>query len=764
MGKKNNKYNKYPTANQYWEAEQNHQWVKKLEKQVDELKEQVTDDLDYAAHEGCGGHGSQATAKAVAEIKKLKAEIAALKAPKKKGPQPNDGSSSSANDVAIQQAIQQDEADQADKMVQGTMKKNRTADAAYDCMTAAVLRKVNPMIDQLADAAATRGLAASKRDVLRQEIELAIRDGWSVVRKFQKEHPDLAPEATRFMATNASMLKRSCEALSESALMDTVYDSWEDMAADLDNPATTAVTAKVFESILEGVTVNYPFSDKPEMEMSQSHIQLNSTRMVATHHMYYRAAKACKKALERDRTLKPVVVDVGSGGYGASIMHKIRSTQALKGVYLHAMMTRADPDDDKRISRIQQTPEYATWNYVPETHRVFPDRLNYCHHKARDCDCLRHYSDDYRQLVSIHSAYYLDQLDFDNLFKYSPYLEAAVHTPQIGVGIPTQNPEFGWIDATRWGGLWRKAKARVKEFVTATPQVVMLPLRMGCTTYEHPNITPMIQRGGFHVSQLSLLNSRHNDPKWACQTAVTTAAASAVTNFISVGGPLPAKIAAAAVAGVSAGCGSLVGMRLLNKMTMAEQPPPLTKYTVTTHVRNVISLSADKDPLCKVVSFEKHNPRPLRPVCVDHVDVDEQQTGRAAAAMMMGKGEERTYRQVAAAMLRDGVPARIVKGTTANAMRLVNYILDPAPAPNPAPCLQRVVTASISLPCAWGMSKLASLMGVALLKRTLPLFGATADALLPHMTFLGVLLPLIFFTPALLALSWTLGLLLALAE
>lgn len=480
-------------------------------------------------------------------------------------------------------------------------------------------------------------------------------------------------------------------------------ESWEELIPDGPDDPIVIPNRQVQTELLQGISVQFPFADaKPDFEQTASHCQLNSSRIVGSTLMMMKAAKKARQiAPHCSGKCPPVVFDVGAGAFGAKRLQILKTDPRNVGIAIHATLPRVDAADDDRLKECEKTPGFLRWNYIPETKTPQLNCLNYCRHKASECDCLRYYHPDGREVLAIHSAYYFTHKDWDQLFKYAQTVETLVHIPKIGDTIPLSKPEYEWVDVEQdkdAGALTRFA-AKLKRLATGETTVAMKPMTTGGTRYVHSDISQIIKRGGFHVTDTSLwlqptLNSSQECLKMA---AAGIAAATTCAAIGSIGASAPVVVATVLTTAVKSALSMLIWARIQSLRTRSTQPMPWTKYTVTARISSSYN-AAGTEELAHVVRFTKVGAQELQAACVDSAEVDQENVHRVTGAVLMAKDKAQGLRQMAASMLRDNVSIKKVRDTLTQAERLTRYVIpNGRSAPSGAPWSAWVVALSLSV-------------------------------------------------------------------
>lgn len=456
-------------------------------------------------------------------------------------------------------------------------------------------------------------------------------------------------------------------------------DCWEELLPDTPEDPITIPNHDIQRKLLEGVTLEFPFSDdKPSFRETASHPMTNSARVVGTTMLWMKAAKMCRIAAEHHFTPKkpPVVFDIGAGSFGAKRLHMLRCVPANVKVAMHVTIPILQDADNVRDSRTRHNGSFLAWNYLPETKEPSLTTLNYCRHKASECDCLKYYDERARHVTAIHSAYYFTVEDWDQIFKYTSQVECLLHVPKVGETIPLKQPEFEWVDCEHdVDSDWlTKTGCFFKRMLTGDRTVKLKPLRHGETTYLHSDMSQIIRRGGFHFTKHSWMEKYCQGDSRTAKAAVYVAAAGAVGSLIgTVGAPAAVVAVQAAAAAVNAVVSTAVGARVVNGLARRQRPFMATR-TVTCHVTTAFG-AGDEEDIVTTQRFTCGAPKALTPEPIESINVDTRSVGRVAAAITMAKDAGTGMRQMAASLLREDVPIQRVRDTIRHATRIATYVI-----------------------------------------------------------------------------------------
>lgn len=569
-----------------------------------------------------------------------------------------------------------------------------------------------------------------------------------------------------------SKIMRRCDD-GANAEREAVRDSWEEL---VDSPLEpeNETTAK---QLLGRTAVAFPELGSAQFAIDQGHPQLLASRTAAAYVLYSSAAKKARRHYEIQKAahpgveLKPVVFDYGAGSFGAERIQMLKTGKGSKNgpLYLHASIPEVDYADKARLDKLREQRRFPAYNYVPETRIVVRDRLNYCHHLARDCDCMKYYTEGLRFPVAVHAAYYFQQRDYDKILSYAPILEAAVHIPRPGHTIPLDKPEYVWDDPRVIGpdgkpaSVVDRVKFAFKEFISGVPSVRMRPIRTGGTVYEHEDIGHYIVAGGFHSYPTNaVLDDYVSSTRSTLAGGATVFASAAVAAFIGAAFSSPVvALTTAAVAGINAVCMAAACAAVNKRRRFWRSPCPDATATIQFYVKNQLKLE-NAEPLVSILSVNKVRPTKLIPQCCESEQVDPTHLGRATSSVCLAGDSVKTRFQVAARMSLEGLPLKKIRDTVSHAVRCVNFLgwgQEPPPRP---PSSVQLLCAGLSLPYACAASRAAKSTLLAASPTTLQRFAVRALYLGSALTFGDLISLVIFFLPIHYAITLTLAALLGL--
>lgn len=500
-----------------------------------------------------------------------------------------------------------------------------------------------------------------------------------------------------------------------------IMESWEDLLPDdeVSYKIPDLTKTEVREKLLgTNVKLATPFTNEvQEIVQSPSHPKLHASRVAAAMLMYTNAAKKARAIVEANPSARPVIFDMGAGAFGGEKLLVLKQDSRNAKVCVHAAIPSVDGADPDRITRMRTNPTFMTWNFVPNTHVVTTNRVNWCTHRARDCTCMAHYTHVF--VLCIHSAYYFTQADFQRIFQHTASFESLEHIPQVGQTIPVTEPEYLWEDSTKKSevvkhGAFSRIVNSVREAVTWTKQVRLQPLRTAATTYQHADNGERLRRGGFHPNVWAGHVDRilETDSKMAT-FAAGVAAAGAVGGLIGAIGSSTLTSVAAAAQGALSSLALTTAAAAVAKWDSL-QPTPLLPgwvgcdYSVETSIASSYETN-DREQVCHIIRYCRvQRGTKLEPRVTESIQVEPNEVERVAAALVTAADTGRTERMMAATLLRDKLPVKVIKGTLRQAQRVADFLFPPAPDVQRPPWLVKGALATACLPFVSGISKSAS--------------------------------------------------------
>jgi hypothetical protein len=506
-----------------------------------------------------------------------------------------------------------------------------------------------------------------------------------------------------------------------------LYDSWEDEFETVLEMPMHGRHREVKTLFEKAVKITFPFREEaPEFEQNASHVQMNTTRLVGATHVYLKARKLALQVKQDYPSKRVGIVDIGAGGFGITTLSRLKALGGMDNICIHAMSPVMDHQDLDRRAKSKPCAGYSI-NDMKHGRPMAGRTVNVCTHKCRDCTCLAKY--DHIVAVSVHAAYELLQVDFDNLFCHTERLWSVEHVPEIGADIPTQEPEYRWERAedSRNVGFLGRAKARFYKMMTGHSLVTLTPLRRNCTTYSQVNTRPRIENGGFQSHPLFGVAETLVENPWSCMKVMTAlGVTAATTSFLTTPGDITVRTACGVIAGLMTVAGTVAATRLSHSAIATGVPIPGTTYTVHAKETTTYCLAADHDPLVSIMMYTRSEPGPLFPNNLEQIEQDAEHVGRVAATIAMAGNTDKAKAQAAAVLFRDRVPVRIIRGTLYHASRMVNYLADPGPAPPERPVMGLWSKACILLPFAWVCRRTVGWMIPAPLSLPPWMYGAVA--------------------------------------
>lgn len=526
-------------------------------------------------------------------------------------------------------------------------------------------------------------------------------------------------------------------------------NEWEKVFAQSDDEHLRVVPAyETVKALLDGIDVALPFrSDPPKLAQCASHPQMAATRKAASTFAYIHAAKGARLAQEREaicgHRIRSCVVDVGAGSFGCEKLQTIKCDARNKELFVHACVPRVDAADYERTMDMMNSKTFLAWNYVPATGVVYQNRLNWCNHTAAECNCLRFY--DSVQAVAINVAYYFREIDYRNLFKYTDRVECVLHLGKPGDTIPSETPEYRWIDATTVGTFFKRVKAAFMEEITGIRRVILQPMRTGCTTYEHQDMQQLVANGGFHSSPETCIVEENNrfDDKMVSRVAKETLTDSALGVLGALAnGTTSVPLFMALVLGLTLGIRYARHRKDKNLLRgrLDAAPPKGTDITVAMRVRTSYEMADTREDVVHTVTVMRRRPAELIPQVTTNFNVDPAQIRRSCASLLMGADTEKTRCQVGATLLRDNVPVKVASNTVQHCWSLAKNFWrkeDPAQPPLWRGMCSRLVWRY--LPSVWGCLGLFTLTIGARLSPSQRIAAATVQSTATSTSALSIL-------------------------
>jgi hypothetical protein len=604
--------------------------------------------------------------------------------------------------------------------------------------------------------------AASSEEVL-ESILAAQESLKEEYKRLCEVQPAVVTELARVFNTVSASLRCVRTRVDDRAAQERAItlESWEELVDDERNFPEVSRDKSVTELLLGKTILAFPdfhesMTGESAYQVEQQHPQLNASRIVTSTMMYVSAAKNAMAAYRAAGGVgKPVVFDIGAGSFGAERLQFLKQGRGGKydDLCLHASIPDADSEDHNRLERFRRSPRFMTYNYVPQTRRVFANRFNYCHHKASECDCLKYYTENMRYVVAVHSAYYFEQSDYEKILSYVPFFEAAVHLPQVGQTTPLDVPEYVWEDTEKVGAsggaptFLERLSWGTRRLLRGIGSVRMRPVKLGGTTYVHEDIHRYVAAGGFHCYKANLITEplTRGDGS-TLKAGLMLFGASAALSMITC--PFASMFARSAVGvfnGLQAVALAALTAGFNNRRKMWTQPLPDCSKTVHIIVKSAYG-KKDSEPLVTVLKVAGRKPSRLVPNTTDSEQIDKEQVKRATASLALAGDQPKSRLQVAARLCRDGLPIKRVKDTVQHAARCVRF-LGWGTDPPPAPTLPRILAAAASLPFASAASQRARSTLLAACPTTSARFAARALFLGSILTYADIMQLFLLFLP-----------------
>jgi hypothetical protein len=319
-------------------------------------------------------------------------------------------------------------------------------------------------------------------------------------------------------------------------------------------------------------------------------------------------------------------------------------------------------------------------NWVDRTGTVMLSKVNVCSHLARECTCLGLYGPSY--VFAMHSAYYFEDSDWDQLFRYTDDVQVGLHLPERdGQAVPSDMPEFRWqyLNTTRelmsHFGVVRGISAIAERVYLGVEHVAFKPLSAHGTTYCHRNIAKDVERGGFHVVKYSRVADE------VIRNAATAAAVSigvgcAVATIPSIIGDVLARRSPWWNVAKAAACAAPAW--LLSGVAVARnsaEPPSTAQYTVKVipgwdYVRQ-------GETICQVYQFRRAPVSHLESRTITTRRPHPAKVKEMAASMVLSNNPDKALRAVSAMGFRAGLAPNQVRDTVEAAKEYCSMVVEP---------------------------------------------------------------------------------------
>lgn len=512
-------------------------------------------------------------------------------------------------------------------------------------------------------------------------------------------HPEAIEQITMLTARTMTILGNIALCTKRPGMAN--YDDWDKVAEITENPCPD-----IQKQLLDGCDVTFPFrSEKAKYTEQSSHPICNGSRIVASTLAYVKAAKHARAHLAYHPSEKVVLFDIGAGSFGVKRLMMLKAHYKNKGVYIHASVPKVDEEDARRLAKLHTDEDAMVLNYVPATRTVRVGMMNYCDHKACDCDCMKYYDKTYA--VSVHSSYYFTPRDIAQIHKHTRYFRSVMHIPFKNETIPVSaQPEYIWKSGLKEGSFWQRAAAKIDQILTGRETVVMQPLRTGETAYRHHDNGMNVADGGYHDGPaLQGLVEHYGDLSGQLRTLGAAFASAALPSLVITPGPLPVKVCGALMSGTVATLTTAVAARYVFESSRNVEAPFWANSTVTQHVTNTYCVAETDEEIVHTVEIRRVTP-PLNLVrkVVRSVQVDMPSVNRAAAALLTAGDTAKSWQKMAANLLRDKLPVNKVKGSMQQAKNLLTYLGSPVEALSDLSYFTRTHVAAVCLPLASGVN------------------------------------------------------------
>lgn len=250
----------------------------------------------------------------------------------------------------------------------------------------------------------------------------------------------------------------------------------------------------------DGITEPEGHPTTVEFKPIHGHPILADSRRAGDVTLRQRGEIECQCYLERNPSGRAAVMDLGSGAAGVKASVKAMRAYAGKNdMYFHCCFPIACTADLNREAALCGVDE--TINWIQHTGCPMLTKVNVCRHSAAECDCFSFY--DHRYVMTVHSSYYFNALDWANVFRYVDIVHGFFHVPTVMErGVPVCDPEFVWrrTESAHTVSWSQRLKAALRTHVLGVDDTVVFePLRSHGTTYVHLDPRVELEAGGFHL-------------------------------------------------------------------------------------------------------------------------------------------------------------------------------------------------------------------------------------------------------------------------
>jgi len=413
------------------------------------------------------------------------------------------------------------------------------------------------------------------------------------------------------------------------------------------------------------------------------HAVLAASRAVMAHNLRHDGLK--NMAAQRAGSM-PVLFEVGagSGGVKAAVALKDKYKEAAH-VYMHCTFPVAGADDLARDALLLGRSKFAhdltdRVNWVDRTGAVSLTKVNVCGHLARDCTCLALYGPNY--VYALHSSYYFEDRDWDQLFKYTDDVRIGVHLPERdGQRVPSDIPEFRWQslrsvrELCEHFGLIRGLSAAAENIFLGHQHVAFKPMTAHGTTYCHRDLAPDIRRGGFHIVQYTAQVDRvmHSPAALAAVGAGAVVAVAQIPEVLS--SVLRRRVPWVPMAKMAACLAPCWLMSGVGHARNSVEPMANARYTVKVvpgwdYVRQA-------ETICQVYQMRRVPLSTLEPRTISTQRPNPLKAREMAASLALANNPAKAERAVAAMGFRSGLSPTEVKDTIQAAKDYCSIVLEP---------------------------------------------------------------------------------------
>jgi len=244
--------------------------------------------------------------------------------------------------------------------------------------------------------------------------------------------------------------------------------------------------------ILESRHYDIQHNSKPIVHMPHGHQSMANSRLYCE--------KTVRNQIETMLQDNDTHYDVGGsvGGVARAIGYLKSRPAKYSTCYMHVSAPVMDASDHSRDMALKKYGTHALANIIHDGKSAIREpvtnKVNICFHYLRDCGCLNKYEalSQHVHLTGTHAAYYFKTADWMRLQTNTAFW-SIMHTPDLDQPhVPDlTHSEYKWEQASGF-------KATLARCLGRDP-LLFRPTAHAGTCYEHENLKPMLENGGFHI-------------------------------------------------------------------------------------------------------------------------------------------------------------------------------------------------------------------------------------------------------------------------